>query len=119
MHELALADAAVRICCEHARGGTVVKVELKVGRLRQAVPEALAFAFELVAEGTPAAGAELAIVDVPARVACRTCLAETETHSFPLACTRCGGLDVDVVAGDELHVESFEIEHEPVAIGGR
>jgi hydrogenase nickel incorporation protein HypA/HybF len=113
MHELSIADAVVAICCAHADGRKVVAVEVKVGRLRQVSPPSLAFAFELLAAGTPADGAELTIEEVPARVACRACGSETEVASFPLACGRCGGLDVEVVAGEECHVESLEVE-EPV-----
>jgi hydrogenase nickel incorporation protein HypA/HybF len=119
MHELALAGAIVQICTDNARGGTVVEVELTVGRLRQVVPEALTFAFELVAQGTAADGAVLRIEDVPARVACPACAAETEIEQFPLACGRCGSLAVDVVAGEEFHVGSLEIEHGPVAFARR
>jgi hydrogenase nickel incorporation protein HypA/HybF len=119
MHELALADALVQICCDNARGGAVVKVEVKVGRLRQVVPEAFAFAFELVSAGTPAEGAELELIDVPVRVACRVCVVETAIEDFPLGCARCGGTDVAVVAGEEFQVEALEIEREPVALGRR
>jgi hydrogenase nickel incorporation protein HypA/HybF len=119
VHELSLADALVRICCQHADGRRVVGVEVKVGRLRQVVPDALAFAFELVAAGTPVEGAELEIVDVPARVACAACGAESEVDRFPLACGFCGGLAVEVVAGEECHVESLEIESAPLAVGRR
>jgi hydrogenase nickel incorporation protein HypA/HybF len=119
VHELSIADAIVQICCDNAGDGTVVRVEVKVGRLRQVVPDALRFAFELVAEGTPVDGAELEIVDVPARVACRACAAESETPAFPLTCARCGGIDVEVVAGEELHVESLEIERPSVAMARR
>jgi hydrogenase nickel incorporation protein HypA/HybF len=119
VHALAIAGAVVQICCDNARGGTVAKVELKVGRLRQVVPDALAFAFELVARGTPVEGAELEIEEVAARVACPVCAAETEIEQFPLACGRCGSLAVEVVAGEELHVESLEIEHAPVEVARR
>ncbi|MFL5927834.1 MAG: hydrogenase maturation nickel metallochaperone HypA [Gaiellaceae bacterium] len=119
MHELSIADAIVQICCDNAAGGTVAKVEVKIGRLRQVVPDALRFAFELVSEGTPVDGAELEIIAVPARVACRACAAETETGSFPLACARCRSVDVEVVAGEELYVESLEIERPSVAMARR
>jgi hydrogenase nickel incorporation protein HypA/HybF len=119
MHELSLADAVVRICCDNARGATVTKVEIKVGRLRQVVPDALTFAFELVAAGTPAEGAVLELEEVPARVVCNACATETELARFPLACGACGALDIRLVAGEELHVESIEIEHPAVAVGGR
>ena len=110
MHELSIADAVVRIACEHAGGRRVTRVEVSVGRLRQVVPESLEFAFELVARGTPVEGAELALQEVPVRVACRRCAEETEVDEFPLACSFCGSLDVEVVAGEELQVEALELE---------
>jgi hydrogenase nickel incorporation protein HypA/HybF len=119
MHELSLADAIVQICSEHAGGRRVVKVELRVGQLRQIVPDALEFAFALVAEGTPIEGAELAIEEVPVRVFCRLCAADTEADAFPLACAHCGGLDVDVVMGEEFEVEALEIEDAPLAAARR
>jgi hydrogenase nickel incorporation protein HypA/HybF len=119
VHELSLADAIVRICCDNAGDGRVARVEVKVGRLRQVVPDALAFSFELVAAGTAAEGAELVLVDVPARVVCTACGTESEAERFPLACGGCGSLAVDVVAGEELHVESLEIERPTVAMARR
>ena len=110
MHELALAEAVVAIATEHSRGRRVARVELEVGALRQVVPEALAFSFELVAQGTPAEGAELALEKVPIRLACRTCAAETAANAFPLACPRCGGLEVEVKSGEEFQIVALELE---------
>jgi hydrogenase nickel incorporation protein HypA/HybF len=117
MHELALADAIVAIIEEHAAGRRVTKVELRVGRLRQVVPSALAFAFELVAEGTVAEGAELALEVVPAVVRCRNCAVAGRVVEFPFMCTSCGSADVDVVAGHELLVDTLELVDEPIAVG--
>jgi hydrogenase nickel incorporation protein HypA/HybF len=114
VHELAIADSIVRIASDHAGERRVTKVELRVGRLRQVVPAALAFGFQLVAEGTPVEGAELAMEDVPAAGACRACGNATALDSFPLACSLCGSFDVEVTSGEELLVESLELE-EPVA----
>ena len=125
VHELSIADAIVSIACDHAAGRRVLAVDVRVGRLRQVVPDALAFAFELVATGTSAAGAKLNVAHVPVRVACAHCSSESEQDGFPLRCIRCGSPDVDVVAGDELLVESVELEDELVAeeestlVGGR
>src|ERR687885_678127 len=118
MHELALADSVVRIACAHARGRQVVKVELKVGHLRQVVPSALEFAFGLVAEGTEAEGAELEMEMVPAAGRCRACGADTPLPELPLSCAACGGLDVEVLHGEELLVASLEIEEPLVTNGG-
>jgi hydrogenase nickel incorporation protein HypA/HybF len=113
VHELALADAIVAIASEHAGTRPVTKVEVRVGHLRQVVPSALELAFELVAQGTVVEGAELELEHVPASVACRKCGMESCADGFPLACASCQSVDVDVVAGDELHVEALELEDEP------
>jgi hydrogenase nickel incorporation protein HypA/HybF len=113
LHELAIADSVVRIASRHADGRRVTKVHLKVGHLRQVVPSALAFSFELVAQGTPAEGAELEMEEVPVTGKCRTCGAVSHPESFPLQCTSCGGLDLEILKGEELYVESLELEERP------
>jgi hydrogenase nickel incorporation protein HypA/HybF len=110
MHELAIAESVVRIACDHAGGRRVTKVELKVGHLRQVVPDALAFAFELVAQGTAAEGADLEIEEVPAGGRCRECGTETVMSGFPLQCEGCGSLDVELERGEELLVDALELE---------
>ena len=110
MHELAIAEALVSIAARHAAGRHVRKVEVKVGHLRQVVPSALEFAFELVAHGTPLEGAELELREVAAEGRCRGCGRDTVMSGFPLACGRCGGLDMEVIAGEELSVEALEVD---------
>ena len=112
MHELSIADAIVRIAAAHAGERRVTAVHVEVGRLRQVVPDALEFAFGLVAQDTVVEGAELVLEEVPVRVACAACATESEQRSFPLACLRCGSLDVEVVGGEELQVESIELLEE-------
>jgi len=118
VHELSIAEAVVGIACEHASGRRVTAVELRVGHLRQVVPSALEFAFELVAQGTPAEGAELRMEEVPAAGDCRSCGAETPLPEFPLVCRQCGGFDVEVTRGEELLVESLELEEEEALRNG-
>ena len=118
MHELSLAESVVAIARRHAAGRPVARVELKVGHLRQVVPSALEFAFELVALGTVLEGAELRMEEVAARGACRTCGADTPLPEFPLCCRRCGGFDVEVTRGEELLVDSLELQDEMAATSG-
>ncbi len=118
MHELSLAESVVRIATVHAAGRAVVKVELKVGHLRQVVPSALEFAFELVAQGTPVEGAELVLEEVPAAGRCRRCGAESELPGFPLACAACGGLDLELLRGEELLVDALELHEVAMTNGG-
>ncbi len=110
MHELSIAESIVQIASRQADGRRVTKVQMKVGHLRQVVPSALAFSFELVAEGTPVEGAELEMEHVPAAGWCHGCGAESQLGSFPLQCRKCGGFDLEILKGEELLVESLELE---------
>ena len=110
MHELSIAEAVVDVAGRHAGERRVAKVELKVGHLRQVVPSALEFSFELVAKGTVVEGAELEIDEIPAAGVCRTCGVESTLAGFPLLCEACGGFDLEVIRGEELLVESLELE---------
>jgi hydrogenase nickel incorporation protein HypA/HybF len=118
MHELSIADGVAHVALRHAAGRRVTRVELSVGHLRQVVPSALEFAWELVTDGTALDGAELVIEEVPARGRCRACSVATTMESFPLQCGRCGSLDLEVLAGEELLVEALELEDDPVLTTG-
>ncbi len=110
MHELAIADSVVQIASRHADGRQVTKVYLKVGHLRQVVPSALAFSFELVAHGTPVEDAKLELEEIPVAGKCRGCGVESRPTGFPLQCGACGGFDLELLEGEELYVEYLELE---------
>jgi hydrogenase nickel incorporation protein HypA/HybF len=118
MHELSIASAIAEIVDRHAAGRRVVRVEVLVGHLRQVVPDALAFSWDLVTDGTTAAGSELVIVPVAAEGRCRACGATGRLDAFPLRCERCGGLDVELLRGEELLVDALELEDELVTTAG-
>jgi hydrogenase nickel incorporation protein HypA/HybF len=118
MHELSIATALVAIAQRHAAGRRVSRVDVRVGHLRQVVPSALEFAFELITTGTVLEGAALVIEPVPAVVRCGACAAETEQAAFPFACSGCGAWDVEVVQGEELLVDSIDLEETLTITGG-
>lgn len=118
IHELSIAQAIVDVAARNAGGSRVTGVCVRVGHLRQVVPSALEFSFELCAHGTPVEGAVLELQEVPIRVTCRSCGEESEPAGFPLACGACGTLSVEVVQGEELLVESLELEVELMTSGG-
>jgi hydrogenase nickel incorporation protein HypA/HybF len=110
MHELSIAEAIVDVVRRHADGRHVRAIDLRIGALRQVVPDALAFAFELITVGTELDGVELRMTEVAARGRCRDCGAETTMDAFPLQCSTCGGLDLDIHEGEELTVDALEVE---------
>ena len=119
MHELSIAESVVRIAEQHAAGRPVAVVELKVGHLRQVVPSALAFAFELVAQGTCVEGADLVMEEIPAAGRCRGCGTESELDGFPLLCPSCGSWDLELLRGEELLVDALELEDATTNGGAR
>lgn len=116
MHELSIAGAIVATAEKHAAGRHVTVVTVRAGRLRQVVPESLEFYWEIVARDTLCAGARLELEVVPAELGCDACGRRWELEAPPFRCPACGEKDVEVVAGDELEVESIEVEEEEACI---
>jgi hydrogenase nickel incorporation protein HypA/HybF len=110
MHELSISSAIVDTAIRHAAGRTITRVDVRIGKLRQVVPESLTFCFALVSKGTACDGAELACEIVPARLACRGCGHAWEIDVPAFRCPACAGADVEVRSGEELEVESIEVE---------
>jgi hydrogenase nickel incorporation protein HypA/HybF len=123
MHELAVAQAIVAAAERHAEGRLVAVVRVRVGRLRQVVPEYLSFYFEVASKETLCEGAELAWERIDSRLACSECGAEWDPAPPParsgaellvrFRCPECESADHRVVSGDELVVESIDVT-EPV-----
>jgi len=119
VHELSLSSAIVNTVVKHAGGRRVSVVNLRVGHLRQVVPDSLEFYFEFVSRGTVCEGARLEQEAVPARLRCGACEHEWSIEIPAFRCPKCGAGDaVTVATGDEFEVESIEVE-EVECIGPR
>ena len=113
MHETAIVTGLMRIIETHAaqHGAThVSRVRLKVGRLCAVEPQQLRSCFAMFAEGTIADGAELVIDEIGVRGRCRACAHEFAVARYRFVCPACGGNDIEVIAGQELYIESFEAD---------
>lgn len=108
MHELAIARNIVAIVADAARGRRVRRVTLDIGELSGVMPEAIAFCFEAVAEGTAVSGAVLDLRIIAGRARCRQCGGEFATPTLLTRC-KCGSRVADRLSGDELLVKSMEI----------
>lgn len=109
MHELSICRSIAGIVSRHAAGRPVRVVHVRIGHLRQVVPDTLAYCWSLVVEDTPLAGAELRVESVPARIRCEDC-GRTETLEAPaLRCGGCDGTRVSILAGEEFLITSLEL----------
>ncbi|MEJ5250748.1 MAG: hydrogenase maturation nickel metallochaperone HypA [Chthonomonadetes bacterium] len=112
MHEFSIAEAIVRTSEEVLRangGGRAEKVQLRIGELRQVVPDALTFAFDILKENTLLADASLEWETVPAQVRCRSCGMEYHPKDVFWECPSCGAIGAEVVAGEELEIVSITL----------
>ena len=130
MHELALSRAIVEASLQYAEGRPVTVVRVRVGALRQVVPGSLRFNFEIMTRDTACDGARLELELVAAKLRCPSCEAEWDPAPRPAAevsemvappsfhCPACGAGNGVVVAGEELEVESIDVEETPCTAHG-
>ena len=109
MHELALGQAIADTVERHADGRHVERVLVRIGHLRQVVPDSLQVSWQLLVEGTDLDGCALEIEHVPAVVECRTCAATTTLELPVLACAACGSLDVELRSGEEFLIVASDV----------
>ncbi len=108
MHELGLCTDIVDAIERRAGDRPVAKVTVRVGRLHHVHPEAFDQSFAMAAMGTVAEGATADLVLLPVRASCQSCRAETEAEEMISACAACGGVDLALIGGDELMLESLQ-----------
>jgi hydrogenase nickel incorporation protein HypA/HybF len=125
MHELSISSAIVDTALRHAGGRRVRAVNVRIGALRQVVPDSLAFYFEIVARDTLCEGATLDLGPVRALLRCGACDRRWDPAPEPafdgvlvpaFRCPGCGAPAAETVAGDELEVESIEVEDAPSGV---
>ena len=110
MHELSLSSAIVDTVVKHAAGRQVTVVNLRVGRLRQVVPDSLEFYFGFVAAGHRLRGRPARAGARPGAPALRRLRARVGDRLPLLPLPGLRRPDVEVVSGDEFEVESIEVE---------
>lgn len=119
MHELSVANAIVSTIVEALPPDAprVEEVHVRIGMLSAVVPEALQFAYDVAAQGTPLADAVLVIERDPVVVYCPQCddLRELPTIT-DFHCPSCGTATGDVRSGAELEITHLVLED--IALAG-
>lgn len=103
---------ALDIALEHMRWQNATRIHrmhMRVGALSSVVPEALEFAFDVVAQNTPAQGATLEIERVPAVCHCPACQIDFTPDGYFYECPQCGSLNVEIRKGRELELAFLEV----------
>lgn len=114
MHELAVTEQVLTIALRHAAAAQATKIthiHLVAGQLSSIVDDSVQFYWHLIAAGTIAEEAVLSFERRPARMRCLACHAQfalADQRDF--TCSACGSPDIVVMGGDELLLDSMEIE---------
>lgn len=119
MHELsvcqALVEQAERI--GRQRRARVVTLVLQIGPLSGVESELLRRAFPLASAGTCCEGATLEILDAPVTVHCPDCGASSVVAANKLICPECGNWRTSLKSGDEMVLQSVELETRAAKVG--
>ena len=113
MHEMALAQSVIELVEERARADVFSRVRtirLAIGALAHVDPRALEFGFDVVARGTIAEGARLAIDRPAGRAWCTDCSETVDVGERGEPCPKCGGFKWMLTEGDDLRVVELEVE---------
>jgi hydrogenase nickel incorporation protein HypA/HybF len=115
VHELSICSSIADIARRRADGRAISVINVRVGQLRQIVPDTLVYCWSLISEETSLAGSRIVVESVPARIRCRSCAHAADVGDLPafaFACAACGGIDVEIVAGEEFLITSLELAEE-------
>jgi hydrogenase nickel incorporation protein HypA/HybF len=115
VHEASAAEAILRIALAESGkrdGARVSKIRMVVGESRGYMKESLAMFLQAMAKGGPVEGAALEVEYVKTRLRCLACGLEFDRAGFAFQCPSCGGKAELTGRGDELYIDSLEIEEE-------
>lgn len=114
MHEAGIAIEIARIAVETLESsgavGRIAELHLKIGRWSGVEPSALTFALEALADGTELQGVKVVIDHVEPTFHCPKCEKDYVASERMDPCPGCGGLDGELVCGDELLITHIEVE---------
>ena len=114
MHELTATQNILSLVLAEARkvgAARVVRVFVKVGEWSTIEPDCVDFYFAVIAKGTAAEGAQLAIERIPVRYRCGSCGLEYTPEGGSFACPGCSGASGTLISGRELFIDSIEVVH--------
>ena len=115
MHELSVASAILETVRRHADERPVKLVSVRVGHLRQVVPDSLRFYWDIVRAGTVCDQARLELEEIEVGLRCTACAHEWEPLIPAFRCPECHSGKVAVRCGRELEVDYIEVEDRPAA----
>lgn len=112
MHELPVTENILEIALRHAEKAEaqrVTDIHLVIGQLSTIIDESIQFYWDMLSEGTAAQGACLHFERIPLVMRCQACSHSFEPEELEYVCPACGGLEVEIVKGNEFFLDSIQV----------
>jgi hydrogenase nickel incorporation protein HypA/HybF len=113
MHELPITQSLLEIALRHAKQSDAKRItdlHIIMGELATMLDDSIQFYWDIIAEGTIAAGAKLHFRRVPAELQCMACFTKYNPKEKELVCPNCGSVGVKIIAGEEFSLEAIDVE---------
>jgi hydrogenase nickel incorporation protein HypA/HybF len=121
MHELTVTKQLLDLALKHAstaEASQVTELNVVVGDLSSFAEDAVRFCWDLVSRGTICEGAALRLRRIPAELTCLDCGGTHTLVGELVPCPYCQSAHLRVTAGDDLLLESIDVEtRDPVMEG--
>jgi hydrogenase nickel incorporation protein HypA/HybF len=115
MHEYPITESIIRIAEKHGRefrASRIESVTLVVGEQSGFIGDSIRMYFDIIAEGTLCAGADLIVKPVKSQLKCPVCGLMFHRKPMSFACPECGADGTPTEIGKEFYIESVTVTTE-------
>ncbi|MDE3089918.1 MAG: hydrogenase maturation nickel metallochaperone HypA [Chloroflexota bacterium] len=113
MHEYGIAEEMLKVALDYAAKNHAARItafNVEISAAADESEDALRFHLDTLVRGTPADGARIDIVRIPAVAKCLDCGNEFAWGSLEAACPRCSGTRLHPLPQDEFRLVSIDVE---------
>jgi hydrogenase nickel incorporation protein HypA/HybF len=113
MHELSVSENILDIAIRHAERAEATKINdlyLVIGDLSSIIDDSVQFYWDIITKDTIAEESTLHFKRIHTVLECKKCNQKYQPNGKDLACPSCGGVQINIVSGNEFYLESINVE---------
>ncbi len=112
MHEFSVTQELIKILIDESKKhnlSTIIKIKVVVGKLTGFFPESIKYYFDILKEEYEILKrSQIFFEQREGTLKCHTCGYIFNDYSSLTFCPKCGGLNLEVLGGDEFYIEYVE-----------
>jgi hydrogenase nickel incorporation protein HypA/HybF len=113
MHELSVTENILDIAIRHAdraEANRISDLYLVIGDLSSIIDDSVQFYWDILTKNTIAEESRLHFKRIHTVLECKNCEQEYQPNGKDLVCPTCGGIQINIISGNEFYLESINIE---------